>query len=173
MATLDDLSGYDFEDLMEDVFRNMGDVTVDAIDPVYLPHVRSRCRLGEYEYRFAYYSAGPSRVSTTDDFVSCVHCDDDVNRRTYCPNCGSINCPDHTRTERLEGTPVCTGCAVTERFALKTKYFYDEANLEAFRDEYASMPVHRKAMENPAGSAVALVFVVVLLVAIASGVGAF
>jgi len=26
----------------------------------------------------------------------------------------------------LEGEPVCTGCAVTERFALKMKYFYDE-----------------------------------------------
>jgi len=43
---------------------------------------------------------------------------------------------------------VCTGCAVTERFALKTKYFYDEQNLKAFREEYAAMPLHEKAMEN-------------------------
>jgi len=42
----------------------------------------------------------------------------------------------------------CTGCAVTERFALKTKYFYDEQNLKAFREEYAAMPLHEKAMEN-------------------------
>jgi restriction endonuclease Mrr len=48
----------------------------------------------------------------------------------------------------LEQAPVCTGCAVTERFALKTKYFYDEENLETFRDEYAQMPIHEKAMEN-------------------------
>jgi len=40
------------------------------------------------------------------------------------------------------------GCAVTERFALKTKYFYDEQNLKAFREEYAAMPLHEKAMEN-------------------------
>ncbi len=44
----------------------------------------------------------------------------------------------------LEGEPVCTGCAVTERFALMMKYFYDENNLE----EYADMPLHEKAVEN-------------------------
>jgi len=31
---------------------------------------------------------------------------------------------------------------------LKTKYFYDEQNLKAFREEYAAMPLHEKAMEN-------------------------
>jgi restriction endonuclease Mrr len=53
---------------------------------------------------------------------------------------------------------------VTERFALKTKYFYDEANLEAFREEYAEMPIHRKAMENrllAGGSVVAMLLVVI------------
>jgi restriction endonuclease Mrr len=48
----------------------------------------------------------------------------------------------------LEQAPVCTGCAVTERFALKTKYFYDEENVEAFREEYAQMAIHEKALEN-------------------------
>jgi len=67
---------------------------------------------------------------------------------TYCPNCGAIACDSHSKTERLEGDPICTGCAVTERFALKRKYFYDEENLEAFREEYAEMPIHEKAMEN-------------------------
>jgi restriction endonuclease Mrr len=38
---------------------------------------------------------------------------------------------------------------VTERFALKMKYFYDDENLEAFRQEYADMPLHKKTIENP------------------------
>jgi restriction endonuclease Mrr len=41
-----------------------------------------------------------------------------------------------------------------------TKYFYDEANLEAFREEYAEMPIHQKAMENTllvAGGALVLI----------------
>ncbi|GAA0682654.1 hypothetical protein GCM10009020_34930 [Natronoarchaeum mannanilyticum] len=37
---------------------------------------------------------------------------------------------------------------MTERFALKTKYFYDEDNLETFREEYVVMLLHEKAMEN-------------------------
>jgi restriction endonuclease Mrr len=31
---------------------------------------------------------------------------------------------------------------------LKTKYFYDDQNLETFRAEYDEMPLHRKALEN-------------------------
>jgi len=62
---------------------------------------------------------------------------------------GTIASHSHSKTERFEQEPVCTGCAVvTERFALKTKYFYDEQNLKAFREEYAAMPLHEKAMEN-------------------------
>jgi hypothetical protein len=45
---------------------------------------------------------------------------------TYRLNCGAIACNSHIKTERLEGESVCTGCAVTDRFALKTKCFYDE-----------------------------------------------
>ncbi len=67
---------------------------------------------------------------------------------TYCPNCGAIACDSHIKTERLEGEPGCAGCAVTNRFALKTKYFYDEENLKAFREEYAEMPLHEKPTEN-------------------------
>ena len=57
---------------------------------------------------------------------------------------------------------------MTERFALKTKYFYDEENLEAFREEYAAMPIHEKAMENKllagGGVVATLLFVIGLLV---------
>lgn len=129
---------------------NRSAVSIADIDPVYVPHVRSRLPLGGHEYRYAYYAAGPSRSTTTNELHRCVHCGTDGARETYtyCDNCGSINCEDHVRTERLEGEPVCTGCAVTERFALATKYFYDETNLEAFREEYDAMPIHEKAMEN-------------------------
>ncbi|EMA32379.1 restriction endonuclease [Halobiforma nitratireducens] len=132
---------------------NRSDITVHEIDPVYLPHVRSLLSLGEYDYRFAYYAAGPSRTTTRNDLGECVHCgtaadDEHGEGLTYCPNCGSINCDEHVRTERLEDDPVCTGCAVTERFALETKYFYDEENREAFRREYEEMALYEKAMEN-------------------------
>ena len=58
---------------------------------------------------------------------------------------------------------------MTERFALKTKYFYDEENLDAFREEYAAMPIHEKAMENKllaGGSVVATLLLVVGLLVI-------
>ncbi len=53
---------------------------------------------------------------------------------------------------------------MTERFALKTKYFNDEKNLEAFREEYADMPFREKAMENKllAGGSVAAALLVVI-----------
>ncbi len=126
------------------------DVSIWSIDPVYVPHVRSRLPLGEYDYQYAYYAAGPSRSTTTNELRQCVHCDTNgaSANYTYCDNCGSINCDDHIETERLEGEPVCTDCAVTGQFAFDTKYFYDEANLEAFREEYAEMPIHEKATEN-------------------------
>jgi restriction endonuclease Mrr len=58
---------------------------------------------------------------------------------------------------------------VTERFALKTKYFYDEQNLKPFRKEYAEMALHEKAMENKwlvGGSVVATLLLVVGLLVI-------
>jgi len=85
-------------------------------------------------------------VTAEDGIHRCVHCDTSGidETYTYCSNCGAIACSSHTKTERLEGEPVCTGCAVTDRFALKTKYFYDEENLEAFSEEYADMPLHER-----------------------------
>jgi restriction endonuclease Mrr len=51
------------------------------------------------------------------------------------------------------------------------KYFYDEENLEAFREEYAAMPVHRKAMENKllagGGLVMAMLIVLGLMIALA------
>ena len=149
---------------------NRSDISVQSIEAVYLPEVRHTTNLQQYTYPYEYYAAGPSRVTVEDGIHRCAHCDTSGvdETYTYCANCGAVACASHIKTERLEGEPVCTGCAVTDRFALKTKYFYDEQNLEAFREEYAAMPIHEKAMENPVlagGSVVATVlFVVGLLV---------
>ncbi|ELZ48854.1 Mrr restriction system protein-like protein [Halorubrum coriense DSM 10284] len=142
------------------------DISVQSIEPVYLPEIRQTTELREYTYPYEYFTAGPSRVTSEDGIHRCVHCDTagTDNDYTYCANCGSINCDSHIKTERLEGTPVCTGCAVTERFAFKTKYFYDAENRDAFREEYESMPFYEKAMENtPLAVGTAAVVVLVLL----------
>ncbi len=150
---------------------NLSDISVQSIEPVYLPEVRQTTEILEYSYPYEYYAAGPSRVTLEDGIHRCVHCETSGvdETYTYCPNCGAIACDTHIKTERLEGEPVCTGCAVTERFALKRKYFYDEENLGAFRKEYAEMPLHEKAMENKllaGGSVVATLLLVVGLLVI-------
>ncbi|WP_299236363.1 restriction endonuclease [Natronomonas sp.] len=150
---------------------NRSDVSVQSIEPVYLPEVRQTTELLEYSYPYEYYAAGPSRVAVEDGIHRCVHCETSGADGTYtfCPNCGAIACESHIRAERLEGEPVCTGCAVTERFALKRKHFYDEENLEAFREEYAAMSLREKATENRAllGVAAALVLVALFAVTVA------
>jgi restriction endonuclease Mrr len=122
--------------------------------------------LQEYTYPYDYFAAGPSRVTTEDGIHRCVHCGTHggTETYTYCANCGAIACESHIKTERLEQAPVCTGCAVTERFALKTKYFYDEANRDAFRDEYDQMPIHQKARENVLLTGSVLVLVILFIV---------
>jgi restriction endonuclease Mrr len=147
------------------------DISIRSLEAVYLPEIRQTTELGQYTYPYEYFAAGPSRVTVEDGIHRCVHCETSgVDATyTYCPNCGAVACNGHSKIERLEGEPVCTGCAVTERFALKTKYFYDEANLEAFREEYAEMPMHRKAMENrllAGGGVVAMLLVVVGLLVV-------
>jgi restriction endonuclease Mrr len=150
---------------------NLSDISVQSIEPVYLPEVRQTTGILEYSYTYEYYAAGPSRVTTEDRIHRCVHCETSgvSETYTYCPNCGAIACDNHTQTERLEREPVCTGCAVTERFALKTKYFYDKENLETFREEYDAMPLYEKAMENKllaGGSVVATLLLVIGLLVI-------
>ncbi|MCF2166526.1 restriction endonuclease, partial [Halobacterium salinarum] len=153
---------------------NLSDISVQSIEPVYLPEVRHTTDLQEYTYPYEYYAAGPSRVTAEDGIHRCVHCDTSGvdEPYTYCPNCGAIACSSHIKTERLKGEPVCTGCAVTERFALKTKYFYDEQNLKAFREEYAAMPLHERAMENKllAGGSVVATLLIVLGVLVIGGI---
>jgi len=104
---------------------NLSDISVQSIEPVYLPEVRQTTHLKEYTYPYEYYAAGPSRVTIEDGIHRCVHCETHGvdETYTYCANCGAVACGSHIKTERLTGEPVCTGCAITERFALKTKYF--------------------------------------------------
>lgn len=146
---------------------NLSDLSVQAITPMYVPKLRSNTDFGSYNYTYEYLAAGPSRKVTENEIHRCVQCGDaDSSTYTYCKNCSSINCPSHIKTERLIEEPVCTGCAVTERFFLKKKFFYNEDNLEAFRDEYEAMPPQEKAMENKplvAGAALTVVFVVLYL----------
>ena len=146
---------------------NRSDVSVQRITPIYLPEIRQTTHLQEYSYPLEYHAAGPSRITVQDGIHRCVQCGDEGGGTyTYCRNCGSINCSDHIKTERLERSPICTGCAVTERFALKKKYFYEEENLEAFREEYEEMPIYEKALENRplvAGSLIGTILVVVML----------
>jgi restriction endonuclease Mrr len=148
------------------------DISVRSITPVYLPQIRARVGLGRYTYAYAYDAAGPSRRAVRDEIHECVQCGDaTAETYTYCENCGSINCPDHTKPERLVGDPVCTGCAVTETFFFKTKYFYSERNRDQFRTEYEQMPVHEKAMENKPFVAGAAMVVLLLVLSVLSSVG--
>ncbi|EJN57771.1 restriction endonuclease [Halogranum rubrum] len=146
------------------------DVQIQSITPVYLPKVSQVLSLGEYDHKYEYAAAGAARETATSP-VRCVHCAEDTTKHTYthCTNCGSINCPTHTKTERVEGEPICTGCAVTESFMWSTKYFYDESNRETFKAEYEAMPIHRKFGENPALAA----GLVVTAFSIAIGMGLF
>ncbi|WP_136716531.1 restriction endonuclease [Halorientalis salina] len=144
---------------------NLSDISIQAIDPVYLPRIRQTVTLHDYSYSYEYYNAGPSRTTIENGIHRCVQCDDTAaDTYTYCANCGSINCGSHIETERLEGTPVCTGCAKTERFMLSKKYFYDHENLGAFRQEYEQMPLQSKLMENkPLAGGVVLTAVLLLI----------
>jgi hypothetical protein len=98
---------------------------VQSITPFSLPDVRRTARLEEYAYPLEYYAAAPSRTTVEDGTHCCVQCGTESRdvEYTFCANCGSIGRPDHTKTERPERTPICTGCAVTERFALPTALF--------------------------------------------------
>jgi len=60
---------------------NRSDISVQTIEPVYLPEVRHTTDLQEYTYPYEYYAAGPSRVTAEDGIHRCVHCDERRRRR--------------------------------------------------------------------------------------------
>jgi len=137
------------------------DVDARVVDTVYAPLYETVTVVGGYEHRFDFIASEGSVAVERDGLRACDHCDDE-DALTLCPNCGAVACDDHTRTERLEDAPVCTDCAVVERFFLSKKYFYHEENLAEFREEYKNMPLYKKAMEN---KPLVAAFVVVAVVA--------
>ncbi|MFC4358945.1 restriction endonuclease [Halobium salinum] len=154
-------------DYEKECVPNLSDISVSSISPLYVPRIRSQTKLKDYEYSLEYYAAGPSRQTVENGIGRCVHCDGTLLKHTYCDNCGSINCRRHIKTERVEDEPVCTGCAVTDRFALRKRYFYDRDNLETFREEYEERPAHLKLMENkPLVASTALMMLVMVVFAI-------
>jgi restriction endonuclease Mrr len=60
---------------------------------------------------------------------------------------------------------------VTESFAFKTKYFYDESNLDAFREDYEEMAFYEKAMENPRLTAGAVFVLIAAIVGLLVSIG--
>lgn len=160
-------------DYQKECVPNQSDISIQSVEPVYLPDIRQTTTVQEYTYPYAYYAAGPSRVTHEDGIHECVQCGDaEATTYTFCANCGSINCGSHTKTERLEQAPVCTGCAVTDRFAFRTKYFYSEANRDTFAEEYDEMPIYEKAQENvPAAVGAAVgVFAIIVLLLVQTGI---
>lgn len=146
----------------------VSDINIREILALYVPNIEAQKRAGDYAYSYEYLSAHPTTLTLDDGIHECVHCGTARSTFTFCKNCGSINCSTHTKTERWEQAPVCTGCAVTERFFLKQKYFYDEENLERFREEYESMPLHKKALENKILAVVIVMVVLFIAVLLAS-----
>ncbi|WP_330633593.1 restriction endonuclease [Halocatena halophila] len=139
------------------------DISITNLTPMYVPRIRSKTRLLEHGYSLEYDAAGENHRIIENGIFRCNHCGWSWISLTYCENCGSINCWRHIRTERVEGTPVCTECAVTGRFALRKRFFYDKENMEQFREEFEQYSPHKMILENrPA----IIGFVLVVLVAL-------
>ncbi|MFD1514559.1 hypothetical protein [Halomarina rubra] len=54
---------------------------------------------------------------------------------------------------------------MSDRFGARKRFFYDEANRDAFRDEYEAMSVSGKVLENKplVASSMAMVFLTLLM----------
>lgn len=154
-------------DYTEDCVPDSSDISM-TMTPMYVPRVRSQIQLQEYDYILEYDAVGANRHTIENELAHCVHCGWSWLRLTYCVHCGAIACWRHTKTERLDGEPICTDCAVTARFGLRKRYFSTEANSVEFQKEYAEMALSRKVLENwpwIASTALVLIgFLVVLLI---------
>jgi restriction endonuclease Mrr len=134
-------------DYTEDCVPDSSEISM-TMTPMRVPRVRSQIQLQEYEYTLEYDAAGAVRHMVENELAHCVHCGWSWLRLTYCGRCGAIACWRHTKTERLDGEPICTGCAVTARFGLRKRYFSSESNCVEFRTKYDGMALSRKALEN-------------------------
>lgn len=142
------------------------DISIIEFTPTYVPRIHSETQLKGRVYTLTYDAAGSEHHIVDNGIAECVHCGRSWASLTYCDNCGSISCLAHTRTERVEAEPVCTDCAVTGRFALRKRYFYDKNNRETFREEFEQRPLHKKVLENKpliVGSAIVAIISLLLL----------
>ncbi|WEL23461.1 Restriction endonuclease [Candidatus Nanohalovita haloferacivicina] len=126
------------------------DVSVESITPVYVPFLSTQTEIKNYSYKEDFYVSTDGDKIDRDEVHNCVHCGLDIPgiNLTFCENCGSINCLLHTRMERVEEEPICTGCSKTERFFLRKRHFYNQENLEKFRKEFEERPLPEKMLEN-------------------------
>ncbi|RRJ31519.1 restriction endonuclease [Halocatena pleomorpha] len=162
-ATTVEYTGDNNVDYEKECVPTESDVSTTEIEPLYVPRIRSETQLNEYVYTLEYDAVGSDRHLIDNGIARCVHCGWSWTPLTYCDNCGSISCWRHIRTERTEGKPVCTDCAVTERFALRKRYFYNEENRKQFRQAYEQRSLHQQVLENKP-LIVAITTVIVLLI---------
>lgn len=163
-ATTVEYTGDNNVDYEKECVPSNSDISIASLTSMYVPRIRSQTRLKEYTYLFEYDSAGSNRHVIENGIARCVHCGWSWTTLTYCDNCGSVNCWRHTRTERVEGTPICTDCAVTERFGLRKRYFYNENNRNTFREEYDEMSTQKKILEHKPFIVISVIVLVTLLV---------
>ncbi|MFP4591100.1 MAG: restriction endonuclease [Halobacteriales archaeon] len=168
---------------------NPSDVTIESFDAVYTPRVYAEFDLEGRPYAVDWFAASDEHAITEETVRSCRVCEDEAaedpldlatvrgrlskalgdTRYTYCANCGRIACQAHIRTDRVAEAPVCTACAVSDRFFGARRYFYDETNREAFTEEYRNRPLTGKVRENAAGIALAAILVILLVVTLLAG----
>lgn len=138
------------------------DVSVESITPVYVPFLNTETEIKNYSYEENFYVSTDGDKIDRDEAHNCVHCGLEVPgiNLTFCENCGSINCLLHTRTERVKKEPICTGCSKTERFFLRKRHFYNQENLENFRQEFEERPLPQKMLENKPLIAISVIAII-------------
>lgn len=141
-------TGKNNQDYTEECVPDESEISITELTAIRVPRVRSQIRLQEYDYILEYDAVGAKRHTIENELAHCVHCGWSWLRLTYCGNCGAIACWRHTKTERLDGEPICTGCAVTARFGLRKRYFSDAANRDTFHETYNAMAPAQKVLEN-------------------------
>ena len=166
---------------------NASDVTITDFESIFTPRIQAWVSLQGHDYVLDWYNAGDEHIVVEDTFHDCRVCEEEgefaavndvpgligafsegVNGPdyTFCSNCGRIACQKHTRHDRLTGEPVCTACAVTERFVGAKKHFFNEENKTTFETQYEELPITQKLQENTYGliSTIILIFALLIII---------
>lgn len=163
------------------------DISIEWIEPVHVPRIRATVAFDEQDYGMDWFAASGDTVVAADSFHECRVCRDfgewtntddlagirgalgrvfGARSYTFCANCSRIACQAHIRTERRTGEPVCTGCALDDRYLGATKFFSDAESKEAFNDEFVEMGWPERVRENRAGLIASVLLVLFLLLAL-------